>query len=245
MIPQMSPYPMPRKTRHHFGADRRNQPRSMTMTVMSCLFPPLIVLYVLGATGSVPAYDSARQFGQVGMIAAASSLMLAAAALAAVLNFYIKRKLPHTWRIHNWLVVAAGLGFMALDDLAAILGMRVAAMPWTPVAIPVQLSAWFVFEVVMSTLGGAAAIALFAREFWRPALVLEFLVAGFVLYGIHLGIEAWATVPTTFTLIVDESARLLASSQFMLAIMAACVDQIDEHFAPGRPILDWLTNPRR
>ena len=245
MIPQVSPHPLARKTRRRLGHDRRNQPRSMTMTVMSCLFPPLIVLYVLGATGSVPDYDQARQFWAGGMIAAASSLLLAAAALAALLNFYIKRKLPHTWRIHIWLVVAVGLAFMALGDLGALPGMAGAAMPWNPVAMPAQLSAWFVFELAICSLGGAAAISLFAREFWRPALVLEFLVAGFVLYGIHLGIATWATVPSAFTQIVDASARLLASSQFMLAMMAACVDQIDEHFALGRPIYDWLLNPRR
>ncbi len=245
MNPQTTPYLIGGKAGDGLGLGKRNQPRSMTMTVVSSLFPPLIVLYVLGAIGSVPAYDYARQFGEGGMIAAASSLMLAAAALAAVLNFYIRRKLPHGWRIHIWLAVAAGLAFMALDDLAAIPGLSAAAMPASPVSMPAQLSGWFVFEVAMCTLGGVAAIALFAREFWRPALVLEFLVAGFTLYGIHLGIETWATTPTAFSLIVDESARLLASSQFMLAMMAACIDQIDEHFAPGRPMLDWLLNTRR
>jgi len=218
----------------------RSRPRSITMTVLSCLMPPLIVIYFLGAIASAPPYDHALQFGQGGMIAAASALMFAAGAMAAAITFYIKRKSSRSLSVYAWLVAALALAFVAFDRLIMPREALNLAMSGTLAAISTH---WTATTVLGSAALIAAGLALFYRELRRPALVLEFLVAGFVLVGIQIGIDMLALKPSAFTEVSDQSAGMLAASQFMLAMSAACVDQIDCRFRPGRPLLEWLDIP--
>ena len=218
----------------------RSRPRSITMAVLSCVLPPLIVIYVLGAIGLAPSYDYALQFGEGGMIAAASALMLAAGAMAAAVTFYIKRKSSRSLGIYAWLVAAMVLAFVAFDTLIMSDEALNVALSNTAAAISSRWTATtaFAFGALV-----AAGLALFYREIRRPALVLEFLVAGLVLVGIQVGIDMLTVKQSAFTEISHQSAGILAASQFMLAMTGACVDQIDRQFTPGRPLLDWLVNP--
>jgi len=226
--------------RSYAGQPRRNRPRSITMTVLSCVLPPLIVVYVLGAISSAPPYDHALQFGKGGMIAAASAMMLAAGATAAAITYYIKRKSSRALRIHAWLVAALTLALVALDMLIVphqALGLGVTD---TRAAISTP---WSATTALATAALIASGLALFYQELRRPALVLEFLVAGLVLVGIQIGIDLLAVKQSAFTRICSQSAGMLAASQFMLAMTAACIDQIDRRFATGRPLLDWLVGP--
>ncbi len=222
------------------GLGERNRPRSATMTVVSCVLPPLIVVYVLGAVGAAPPYDFAHQFGVGGMIETASALMLIVGATAAAITFYIKQKSSPSPRIYVWLAASGALIWLAVDGLILLprkLGLLIS--PTTDV-MPAH---WTSGSVLACGAVAAAGLALFYRELRRPALVLEFLLAGLVMAGIQIGTDMLTEQQATISLISGQSAGILAASQFMLAMTAACVDLIDRHFAPGRPVLDWLINP--
>ncbi len=222
-------------SRRRVAQPRRSRPRSITMTVLSCVLPPVIVLYVLGAIGAAPSYDYALQFGAGGMIAAASALMLAAAAMAAAITFYIKRKSSRSLDIYAWLVAAAVLAFAALDTLIMPSEALNIAMAHATAAISPR---WTATTALATGALVAAGLALFYSEIRRPALVLEFLVAGLVLVGIQVGIDIMAVKQSAFAEISNQSAGILAASQFMLAMTSACVDQIDRQFTPDRPLLE-------
>ena len=222
------------------GRAERSHPRSITMIVLSCILPPVIVIYVLGAIGAAPSHDYAAQFGEGGMIAAASGLMLAAGAMAAAITFYIKRKSSRSPGIYAWLVAAVVLAFVALEPLIIPREALDMAISQTTAAISTR---WTATSALAFGALVAAGLALFHSEIRRPALVLEFLVAGLVLVGIQIGIDMLAVKQSAFTEISNHSAGILAASQFMLAMTGACIDQIDRQFTPGRPLLDWLVNP--
>jgi hypothetical protein len=209
------------------GLGRRNRPRTGLLGWLSLVAAPMIAAYVVVAMVVAPEYDPTKQFQEGGMITALSSLMLAAAAMAAAATFYVKIRQPHAFAVWVWLGLAAGLAFLALDDLIMIHEKVDALISRQASGGPAYFRSWNDLVVLAYGLAAVGVVALFARELWKPALVVEFLASGFAFYALHTGIDMAVAEPTAFSVIVEESAKVIASSQFLLAMVAASADALD------------------
>lgn len=169
------------------------------------------LVYILFAMILVP-YDEPREYHFVreqGAITALSAIFLAAASAFSLASMValIRAKEPHKW---VWFLLALGFAFLSFDEL--LLFHERAGHLLGRFRSSGRFRSWDDIIVVLYGVVTLPILITMLPGLMRWRMVLEMFAIAFVFYGIQTFIDSTNEPPTTASIILEESAKLLCGA---------------------------------
>ena len=180
------------------------------------------LVYILLAMILIP-YDVPRDYhfvSESGAITALSAIFLAAASAFSLASMValIRAKEPQQW---VWFVLALGFAFLSFDELLQFheragrllerFGSSGPFRNWNDIVV--ILYGVVTLPILITMLPGLMR--------WR--MVLEMFAIAFVFYGIHTFIDSTTEPPTSASIILEESAKLLCGAFLLIGVFIGFV----------------------
>ena len=170
-------------------------------------------------------------FQEGGAITTLSALYLAVGA-----GFAIAANLVHL-RVRGssqwiWVVVAAGLAFLAFDELFQF-HERFGRIVVDRVLPRMIFRNWNDAIVILYGISAIPVIVYFLPRILKYRLLPEFFLAAFFLYALHTIIDSTQEPPTVTTIAIEESAKLGSTLFLMLGALVGFFGNLWEWTRPG------------
>lgn len=166
-----------------------------------------------------------KQFEEGGVVTVATSMLLSASAALALAAFYVRARDRDIHALF-WLLAAAGLAFLALDEQLQF-HERVGDYISDKYGDSGPFRNWNDLIVILYGFAAAGFGLLFLPEVVRHARMVEFLGIGFFFYVLHTAIDSLAKTATPLSIVGEESAKLVAIAFIAAAIAAGLMSVVD------------------
>lgn len=156
-----------------------------------------------------------------GMINALSTVLLGVSCWFAAGTFIaVPRGDRHTRRF--WLLLAAGLGFLMLDECLQFHESIGELIEDSAIGMPAVFRNWNDIIVIGYMLIAVVAAIYFLPQAVRIRRFTMILVVGFLFFSAHTLIDATQEPSTTLSVILEEIAKVCTSASIALAMFVAC-----------------------
>lgn len=186
---------------------------------------PLVALYIAAAIFVVPSGE-AQDYNFVseeGAITALSAVLLSSAAAFALMAWLLSVGSSLGWR-SIWLLVAASMGFLAMDELLGFheaLGSVLDDIDVFGLRGSGVIRGWNDLVVVLYGIVALPVAVLAMPALARVPRFLEFGAAAFGFYVVHTAVDSVVEPPTLLSVVVEESAKLYAGLFLAMACLSA------------------------
>ena len=214
-----------KKLREAVVERRAAQLPCLTFTVVVVIGCTLV--YIILAMVLVPPNEPRLfHFYEHGAVTALSAIFLTAASAfsLATLVTLTRAKDPYKW---VWLVLAFGFLFLSLDELVRFherAGTLLEGVESTGI-----FRSWDDIIVILYGIFALLIIGVILPGLMRSPKVLEMFVVGFGFYAIHTFIDSTNEPPTTVSVILEESAKLLCGAFLAIGTFAGFIGAIWKH----------------
>jgi len=187
----------------------------LTATVLIFIAVYLILAVILAPEAKLEYHF----YHERGAVTALSAILLSIAGGFAGFTFFLT-KTRNNWFAYFWLCASLGLIFFAMDEL---LGFHEAAGRYLSHMLgPVQsFRNWNDIIVIIYGIVALPVFILFLPEILRYPKVAEFLIIAFLFYSIHTGIDSLVEPRTSWSIIIEESAKVMSAAFLMLSMQIA------------------------
>ena len=218
------------------SAYRRGDRLPPAFAQTALLLSLFVVAYLLVAVVAVPS-GSDRDFHfyeERGAVTALSAIFMAVACAFAAAAAHLCRgsSIRGFWA---WLLMTAGLGFLALDELLEFheyVGWLLDERDPLP-SISGSFRTWNDIIVI------AYGLLALPIGLWMLPVLLRYrglipaLGVAFACYFVHTLIDSTQEPPTTLSIILEESAKLLCSASLALTLFLGLCGVVREHVSTG------------
>lgn len=180
-----------------------------------------ITLSIVAAPAERPMFH----FGENGAVTALSSVFMAMSSAIALAVFYLRIELMKagSW---FWLVLAAGLAFLAIDEQIMLHERGGALLEGTVFGPSEFFRNWNDLIVMGYGVGALALIALSAREVFQCRPFAALFGMAFAFYAVHTGLDSVLPSTLAWKDIPEESAKLFCALFLFLSVSARFLSQV-------------------
>ena len=194
------------------------------------------LVYIVLALILVPS-DEPREYHFVyenGAATALSAILLSASSAfsLATMVTLVRRNEAHAW---VWLVLALGFGFLSFDELLQFherVGRLVGRFGDSG-----MFRKWDDVIVILYGFIALPLLAVLLPGLLRSRMALEMFAVGFTFYALHTLIDSITEPPTTLSIILEESAKLMCGTFLAMGTFVGFVGAVWNSMA-STPVVD-------
>jgi len=205
-------------------------PRSakLVASLIAFVLAYLAAAVVVIPPGEAPAFNFIDERGAVTVL---SAIFLAMGSSFAIVAFFILSSVADRHRLF-WLLIAMAVGYLAFDELLQIherLGSLLDRFEITKTIIEQSpMRCWNDVIVILYGVIALPAAICFSPSILRFPRVFEYLGLACFFYVVHTAIDSMVEPPTTLSVMLEESAKLLCSTFLAIALLVGLLGIIEK-----------------